>query len=404
MSVTGRLFLIWCLVWVGLAAGEPIHVEAQVAPQPVTGVVEVAAGGASTCLLAGDGAVRCWGADYNGLGGSVGSAVLHFPALSPLGLRGHVVHMHHTALHYCALLDDGTVRCWGGNLGGEAGANPGQQLVPVVVPITGTVSALDLGYHFTCALVGDAVRCWGLNDVGQLGTGNKTNTKTPVEPIGLGSGVDRIFAGEAFGCARLLGGGFKCWGRNNDSQIGVTSTVTTTALSPMTAVNIPSSVVTLALGFRHACGLTDTGGVKCWGSGLNNGELGNGSKVKSSQPVDVIGLSSGVTVLDAGPNSSCAIQNGNVWCWGSNARNLLGDGSGSTFSAQPVQVVGVSGATAISVGDGHACAVIAGGELRCWGDNNTYRLGDGNLLAAANPPVVVITQLAEIRLPSLLRP
>ena len=72
----------------------------------------------------------------------------------------------------------------------------------------------------------------------------------------------------------------------------------------------------LATGFRHTCVVTAVGGIKCWGSN-EQGQLGNGGNADSATPVDVSGLTKGVTGVAAGGNHSCAwIERGGVKCWG----------------------------------------------------------------------------------------
>lgn len=77
----------------------------------------------------------------------------------------------------------------------------------------------------------------------------------------------------------------------------------------------PLSFVQVAAGEEHACRLTDTGGVYCWGDNGNN-QLGEGYDLDSSFAVPMAGLDSGVTQLAAGGFTTCALlENGSVQCW-----------------------------------------------------------------------------------------
>ena len=97
--------------------------------------------------------------------------------------------------HSCALLSDGTVRCWGYNGGGPLGQLGGGQLgdgtgngssTPVVVSGISTATRVDLGDVHSCAVLSDGtVRCWGRNEYGQLGNGSTTDSLTPVAVSGI---------------------------------------------------------------------------------------------------------------------------------------------------------------------------------------------------------------------------
>ena len=78
------------------------------------------------------------------------------------------------------------------------------------------------------------------------------------------------------------------------------------------------------------------GGAQCWGNN-GGGQLGNNSKTSSSVPVQVQGLTSGVTAISAGFSYTCAIVNGGAQCWGKNDYGQLGNYS-TTDSLVPTQV------------------------------------------------------------------
>jgi alpha-tubulin suppressor-like RCC1 family protein len=134
----------------------------------------------------------------------------------------------------------------------------------------------------------------------------------------------------------------------------------------------------VALGLDSSCALTTEGAVKCWGYNGHD-ELGNGQGPSDrSMPFgDVIGLHAGVTAVTAGVRHHCALTAaGAVKCWGANYAGALGDGTENRHAEGPVEVSGVSGASAISAGHDFSCVLIGGG-VKCWGDNSQGMLGDG---------------------------
>ena len=169
-----------------------------------------------------------------------------------------------------------------------------------------------------------------------------------------------------------MSGGAKCWGSNSYYQLGSSATGST----PVDVTGLTSGVTAISAGYTHSCAIV-SGAAKCWGSGVD-GALGNGSLTGSSYtPVAVTNLTSGVAAIEVGEQVSCAIVTGGaVKCWGRNASGEAGDGTG-TRSAVPVSVI-ASGATALSATSGHVCALVSGGA-KCWGDNGSGQLGDGSM-------------------------
>jgi alpha-tubulin suppressor-like RCC1 family protein len=105
--------------------------------------------------------------------------------------------------------------------------------------------------------------------------------------------------------------------------------------------------------------------------------------------VAVSGLS-GVTEIAAGYYHTCALlSGGEVRCWGSGGFGQLGDGS-ATLRLTPVGVSGLGGVTAIAAGGEHTCAMLSGGEVRCWGYNGRGQLGDGTATFRPFPAPVLI--------------
>lgn len=232
------------------------------------------------------------------------------------------------------------------------------------------------GEGHTCGLTaGGGVKCWGANFGGQLGDGTTTDRLVAVGVRGLSSGVSAIAAGSWHTCAVTTGGGVKCWGYNSNGPLG--DGTTTNRWTPTDVIGLSSGVSTIVAGSSHTCALTIEGGVKCWGSnGL--GQLGDGTASSRLAAVDVSGLSSGVSAIASGLFHTCALTvGGEVKCWGYNNSGQLGDGS-TINRWRPVDVSGLGGGvSAIASGGFHTCALTTGGGVKCWGSNTSGQLGDG---------------------------
>jgi hypothetical protein len=136
----------------------------------------------------------------------------------------------------CALLEDGTLRCWGGPAAGYGvGEIVGDDETPASmgpVALPAPVVQIDASWRNACARLEDgAVYCWGDNSVGQLGLGH-TDTigddETPLDagPLDLGGPAVAISVGAGYACAILDDGTLRCWGNNNVGQLGYGHTQT----------------------------------------------------------------------------------------------------------------------------------------------------------------------------------
>jgi alpha-tubulin suppressor-like RCC1 family protein len=125
----------------------------------------------------------------------------------------------------------------------------------------------------------------------------------------------------------------------------------------------------------HSCAVTDAGAVWCWGDNYLH-QLGDGtSDDRSTVPVEVIGSAEGVTAVSAGTYHTCAIvAGGTVKCWGENSTGQLGDGT-TTDRSRPVTAHGLSGVVAVAAGDSFTCALTDAGAVWCWGTNNDGQVG-----------------------------
>ena len=212
----------------------------------------------------------------------------------------------------CILTNVGGVKCEGFGGSGEIGNNAFLTLkTPVdVIGLTTGVSNIAAGNQFACALTAlGGIKCWGANFNGTLGDGSQSSRPVPADVLTLTFGVTAIGAGQRHACALTSSGGVKCWGGNFPGQLG--DNTTSTRLAPVDVLSGPSlpalvGITAIATGNNHTCALTSSGGVKCWGSN-SSGQLGDNSSTDRMTPVDVSTLTSGITALAAGGSHTCAL-------------------------------------------------------------------------------------------------
>ncbi|MEM7133160.1 MAG: C13 family peptidase [Chloroflexota bacterium] len=258
-----------------------------------------------------------------------------------------------------------------------ANAQPTADLIPL-----DEIAHVAAGRYHTCVrTTTGGVKCWGANNVGQLGDGTTTQRHLPTDVQNLGSQVVTVVAGGSHSCALTTDNTLFCWGANTVGQLG--ADVGSSTSVPVEVADLNSVITAISTHRDHTCVLTEEGGVKCWGQN-SLGQLGNGSTEVSQTPVDVSGLTSGVTAMSVSNYHSCAaMAAGGVKCWGRNQSGQLGSGATSDHIPTPVDVNGLAErVSALALGDGHSCALIDSdgdgqGGVKCWGANNYGQLGNG---------------------------
>ena len=259
------------------------------------------------------------------------------------------------------------------------------------------VRDIAAGDGHTCAILADhTLRCWGWGNGGRLGYANTEtigNDELPntVGAVSLGATPASIDLGIGHGCVVDVNDGVRCWGLSQAGQLGYGNTETIgddEIPSAAGIVSVGGPVVQVSAGLVSTCALLTDGSVLCWGGGLW-GTLGYGNTASIGDdelPIAAGDVSLGATALavTSGRFHACAVlEGGMVRCWGDNPYGQLGLGHTETIGDDEVPssapVVDVGGTVVeISAGNHHTCARLDDGAVRCWGASAWGLLGYGN--------------------------
>ena len=268
----------------------------------------ITAAHAHTCAVLDNGGVKCWGSnqwgqlglgDTDDRGDNAGEMGDDLPAVD---LGGAAVAVAGGYNHTCALLVSGQVKCWGVNSTGELGLgdtddrgdNAGEMgsSLPAVDLGTGrTATAITGAWNHYCALLDNgAVKCWGSNVTGELGLGDTDNrgddpgemgNNLPSVDLGSGRTALAVDGGDYNTCALLDNQRLKCWGNNNNGELGYGDAETRGDGPGEMGDDLPAvdlgaglTVVSAEGGEAARCALLDNGRVKCWGLA----DAGSGSR------------------------------------------------------------------------------------------------------------------------------
>lgn len=249
----------------------------------------VDAGGSHSCAVLESGAVQCWG--YNAFGqlgdGTTTDSASHVPVTGIASATAVAAGGEHS----CALLASGAVQCWGRNYDGQLGNGTATDSnTPVTVSGINNAVAVAAGTTFSCALLASgSVQCWGDNYSGELGGGTIGDSNVPVPVAGIGTAV-AITAGGFHACVLLSSGSAQCWGLNRWGQLCNGSIKAYASNTPI-PVSGTGALVRLEAGYAHTCALLSDGAMRCWGLD-NEGQLGNRRRTGDTPhrwPVSVIG-------------------------------------------------------------------------------------------------------------------
>ncbi len=326
-------------------------------------------GSTHSCAVLESGKIVCWGTSFSGQLGNGDNDNHPIPVYIQDDIDIYT-DVDAGSYHTCGLTNSGTVKCWGANVAGELG-NGSVLSANTPVAVNGLpdeITSIGLGEISTCAVTRNHdLACWGWNLYGQLGTGDKENRLLPTFIDSLAGRVEAVAAGSRHTCATTTTDEVYCWGDNTYKQLGIENISESLIPAKVTAITEP--IQSIDAGWFHTCGLVSSGSVKCWGGNVF-GQLGNGTNVDSSLPVEVVGLSGSVQSLGLGYTHSCILTSeGGIMCWGNNERGMVGDGTGDPRWVAG-NVFGLdSGMKDISSGNVVSCALGLTGQVKCWGDN-----------------------------------
>ena len=249
-------------------------------------------GNSHTCALLEDKSVKCWGSNsYGNLGFPSRNIISDPSSITHLEVGFPVKQIASGSDFNCVLGESGQVKCWGDNTYGQLGYGHTNSLGDSVeepllrIPLVNIgqgVKKLSLGYEHSCALLNDGnVKCWGNNGFGQLGLGhkNKIGDNESVSTIGtvsLGQSAIDISAGHFHTCAVLADKNIRCWGDNQQGELGlghvrfISGSVVPSFVS---VLDFSDNVKQVFAGYRRSCALFENNKVKCWGD-ADNGQLG----------------------------------------------------------------------------------------------------------------------------------
>lgn len=353
--------------------------------------------------------------ESNGVLGLGHRELLPEDAWGKVKLPRRAKHIEIGSLHACALLDDGSVYCWGNNdlhqLGRERRS---ASTKPVRIPLVAKAKQVDSHFEVTCAVVeGDRVYCWGRPVYSQLTLIGRRAKRIAVsggnEPTVCGHDDTHVwchrnghpsYAFPTTDAEEVIGGWRTvCWRKRTGMVMcGGERGPHTGALVPFGPTQVPSLVANQLFSFgpmvcarggqvrlclspssdtskpnafevTAPAGLQDFDTVSSSASGLCGVKESGVTCLDIWSPKNIVAhpeLAGYVPeALDSGPFHACGVRAGKVACWGSGSDGQIGRFGART---QPTEVALPFDVEQVAVGRSHTC-VLSEGNVHCWGSN-----------------------------------
>lgn len=350
-------------------------------------------GGYHVCAVTTENRAACWGRN------SVGQLGIDSSRGSDIPYRVVIPKVKAIAtgyFHTCAIAgeQDG-LYCWGSNAHGQLGigsgidssSSPIRTLGIGIESVLNDVKSIAAGTEHTCAVLNSGtVACWGNQEDGRLGNDEYDDVSIPTplrvkdwESYDFITNGVMVVAGFAHSCLLTDDGTVKCWGDNSAGQLGVDGEVIDPALAQEVEglsdlLDEGAEIVSLTAGLYHTCALASSNKVYCWG---NNGymQLGRPSDGSIAVPEEVDGLDD-IVEIAAGNFHTCVVSASNdLTCWGGNEYGERGDDNlDSTYLPQLVEYESFD---RVAAGRYVSCARTLSGQGVCWGNSLFQQLGNG---------------------------
>lgn len=353
------------------AALTPLDAGAAPAFTRIRDVTAVGAGARHACARLVSGVVSCWGANDRGQLGE-GPAAPSAVAVVVPGID-HAAELAVSPGDFaCVRHDDGGVSCWGHG-------------APKPARIAGIAGAVQIsagdGAAACAVLVDTTVRCWTMDNIG----------KSAADPAPGLRDVVQIATASDHTCARRKSGAVSCWGENCAGQLGDGTREARSA--PVAVLDLARSLG-VAVSPARSCALLPSQTLACWGAAGWTCEASMADRCVPAGGKPECGYLAGtrprvargvthVAALPEGRLGCVVLESGGVACWDGRIEAPLFPGV-----AGPIE--GISGARAVSAGERHACALVADGTVRCWGEDDVGQLGSGAVGQPSALPLAVL--------------